>query len=102
MTIKIKADVKPIIKVRKISTGFVPEFEISLVDFSGKPLAGQTVDWGLFDAFNWKTFNGQVKTDEKGNAQFSAPQYAVYLVGAGYDFHKDGFSTRVSDLILSK
>jgi hypothetical protein len=76
-------------------------FAFTLKDENSQPVPNATIQWGVFDAYLWKENEGMCTTGSNGTClvrRFSFSQ--VQLVGAKYDYLRDGFKKKITDLYI--
>ena len=78
-------------------------FIFRLTDATRKPIPDAEIQWGVLDGAGWQEKGGVLKTDKNGACQLKRPLPANFLlISGGYDYKRDGFQRKITDLYLYK
>jgi hypothetical protein len=76
-------------------------FSFLLKDRNEDPIINAPVQWVIFDAYSWKESEGSCLTGTDGACRARRVSFSqVQLVGARYDYMRDGFRKKITDLYI--
>ena len=76
-------------------------FIFILKDEKGRPIPDAEIKWDFFDAYSWKDNEGNCTTESDGTCSVRRFLFSqVQIVGAKYDYQRNDFKIKITDLYI--